>query len=171
QFAPWVGAVIKDTATPLLLMVEEDQVEEAITRLARVGFDNVHGYLKNGIEAWAIDGKNLADLESISARDLEAKITNEKAIVFDVRKDGEYEAEHLGCARFTPLDDLDKYLDEYPENDKFYLHCAGGYRSVIALSILKANGFHTGINVLGGFGAIKDTGLKISEFVCPSTKA
>jgi len=127
--------------------------------------------LKNGIESWATAGKNLADLESISAADLESKITNEKAIIFDVRNDGEYEAEHLGCARFTPLDDLDKYLDEYPENDEFYVHCAGGYRSVIALSILKANDFHTGINVLGGFGAIRETGLKTTEFVCPSTKA
>ena len=171
QFAPWVGSVIKDTATPILLVVEENQVEEAITRLARVGFDNVQGHLKNGIESWATAGKNLADLESISAADLESKITNEKAIIFDVRNDGEYEAEHLGCARFTPLDDLDKYLDEYPENDEFYVHCAGGYRSVIALSILKANDFHTGINVLGGFGAIRETGLKTTEFVCPSTKA
>ncbi len=170
QFAPWVGAIVKNTAKPILLVVEESQVSEAITRLARVGFDNVLGYLKGGVAGWATSGKNLADLDSITAEELEMLIKSESPFVYDVRKTGEYEAEHLSCAHFTPLDELERYYDEFPSDDTFYVHCAGGYRSVIALSLLKANGFQTGVNVLGGFGAIKKTGLPTTDFVCPSAK-
>jgi glyoxylase-like metal-dependent hydrolase (beta-lactamase superfamily II)/rhodanese-related sulfurtransferase len=169
QFAPWVGAVIGDTKTPIVLIVEEDRLEEAITRLSRVGFDNIKGYLKGGIPAWAESGRNLDDIPSISAEDLEIKMKTEKLPIYDVRKEGEFLSAHLTGANFTPLDDLKKYFDEYPEEQTFFLHCAGGYRSVIALSILKANGFHNGVDILGGFGAIKNTGLPKEENVCSST--
>jgi hydroxyacylglutathione hydrolase len=168
-FAPWVGAVLKDTELPLLLVVNESREEEAITRLARVGFDNVKGFLKGGIEAWAKAGKTLDDLNSVSATELESLMNSEEPKIYDVRKEGEYLSEHLTKARFTPLDELTKYLDEFPEEGPFYVHCAGGYRSVIALSILKANGFHEGIDILGGYGALKTTGIDKVANVCAST--
>jgi glyoxylase-like metal-dependent hydrolase (beta-lactamase superfamily II)/rhodanese-related sulfurtransferase len=168
-FAPWVGAILKDTNRPLLLIVDESRVKEAIIRLSRVGFDNVHGYLKGGIEAWALAGKELDDLSSISAQDLETLMNKEEVKIFDVRKEGEFLSEHLTKAKFAPLDDLNKYFDEFPENGPFYVHCAGGYRSVIALSILKANGFHDGIDILGGYGALKETHMDKIANVCAST--
>lgn len=169
QFAPWVGAVIKNTKTPLLLVVDENRIEETITRLARVGFDNVLGYLAGGMEAWAKSGKLLDDLQSISADQLENVVGEKNVPIFDVRKEGEFDSEHLKVAHSTPLDDLTKFLDEFPEDEPFYVHCAGGYRSVIALSILKANGFDNGIDVEGGFAALKNTELEKVSKVCTST--
>ncbi len=169
QFAPWVGAIIADTKTPIILVVSEDRLEEAITRLSRVGFDNIKGYLKGGIEAWAESGRTLDDISSISAEDLEIKLKSEKLPLFDVRKEGEFLSAHLVGANFTPLDDLKKYLDEFPDDEPFYLHCAGGYRSVIAMSILKAHGIQNGIDILGGFGALSKTSLPKEENVCAST--
>ncbi len=168
-FAPWVGAVLKDTKLPILLVVEDGREEEAITRLARVGFDHVKGYLKGGIESWAKAGKNLDDLDAISAEDLEKQLNSGTEKVYDVRKEGEYLSEHLVTAKFTPLDELNRYFDEFPEDGPFYVHCAGGYRSVIALSILKANGFHDGVNITGGFAVLKNTGLEKVANVCAST--
>jgi|TARA_R110000737_G_scaffold324995_1_gene338148 hydroxyacylglutathione hydrolase len=169
QFAPWVGAIIADTKTPIILVVDEERLEEAITRLSRVGFDNILGYLKGGIPAWAESERTLDDITSISAEDLENKLKSEKLPLYDVRKEGEFLSAHIVGAKYTPLDELKKYLDEFPEEETFYLHCAGGYRSVIAMSILKANGIHNGIDILGGFGALKLTGLPKEENVCAST--
>lgn len=168
-FAPWVGAVLKEVTRPLLLVVDEGREEEAVTRLARVGFDNVKGYLRGGIEAWATAGKELDDLPNISAQELENKSLTNDLQIFDVRKEGEFLSEHLTKVQFTPLDDLTRFLDEFPEDAPFYVHCAGGYRSVIALSILKANGFHDGIDILGGFAALKTTGMDKVANVCAST--
>ncbi|MFA7272938.1 MAG: MBL fold metallo-hydrolase [Crocinitomicaceae bacterium] len=169
QFAPWVGAIIADVKTPIILVVEEERLNEAITRLARVGFDHILGYLKGGIPAWAESIRNLDDIECISAADFAEKMKSETLPMFDVRKEGEFLSAHLVGAHFTPLDDLKKYLDEFPENEDFYLNCAGGYRSVIALSILKANGIQNGINILGGFSALSTTDLPKEENVCAST--
>lgn len=170
SFAPWVGALIKDIQQPILLVVEEGLAEEAITRLSRVGFDNVLGYLAGGFDAWKAADKEVDTLLSVSAEVLEEKI-NEGAIVFDVRKPGEYEAEHIENVPSTPLDFLNNHIAEFPTDQDFYLHCAGGYRSVIAASILKARGFHKVIDVAGGYGAIKQTGIqRTDEVSCSTTK-
>lgn len=169
QFAPWVGAIIGDTKTPIILVVDDEKLEEAITRLSRVGFDHILGYLKGGIPSWAETGRNMDDISSISAEELESKMNAAAVPLFDVRKEGEFLSSHVKNAHFTPLDNLKKYFDEFPEEDSFYVHCAGGYRSVIALSILKANGFQNGIDILGGFGALKTTTLALEENVCAST--
>lgn len=169
-FAPWVGALIKDIEQPILLVVPEGKAEETITRLSRVGFDNVLGYLEGGFESWKTSGKEVDTLQSVSAEVLEQKI-NENALVFDVRKPGEYTAEHIENVPSTPLDFLNDHIAEFPTDQDFYLHCAGGYRSVIASSILKARGFHKVIDVAGGYGAIKKTGIKRTDVIsCSSSK-
>jgi glyoxylase-like metal-dependent hydrolase (beta-lactamase superfamily II)/rhodanese-related sulfurtransferase len=168
NFAPWVGALILDSKQPLLLITPIGKEEETIMRLARVGYDNTIGYLKGGFEAWRNAGLEYDTVTSISAEELEEKIS-EKISVFDVRKPGEYEAEHIVDVPSAPLDFINEHLAEFPKQSPFYVHCAGGYRSVIASSILKARGYHNVINVLGGFEAIKKTGIKTTNFVCPST--
>ncbi|MBO6516536.1 MAG: MBL fold metallo-hydrolase [Bacteroidia bacterium] len=169
SFAPWVGAMIKDVNQPILLVVEENQVEEAITRLSRVGFDNTIGYLKGGMEAWVEAGKEIDKIRSISATAFANEWKNTQNPVFDVRKQGEYDAEHLEGAHLTPLDFLNNHLAEFPKEDNFYIHCAGGYRSVIATSILKSRGYHNITDVSGGFDAIQKTELPRTDYVCPST--
>lgn len=167
-FAPWVGALIKDINQPILLVSPEGREEEVITRLSRVGFDNVLGYLEGSFGTWQIAGKEIDSLTSISAETLAEKITNNLP-VFDVRKPGEYTNEHIKVAKSTPLDFLNNHIAEFPTKDQFYVHCAGGYRSVIAASILKARGFHNVIDVAGGYGAIKKTEIERTATVCPST--
>jgi glyoxylase-like metal-dependent hydrolase (beta-lactamase superfamily II)/rhodanese-related sulfurtransferase len=168
-FAPWVGALIKDITQPILLITPVGEEETTITRLSRVGFDNVLGYLDGSFETWKKAGKEIDTLTSVSADVLEEKI-NEKAMVFDVRKPGEYESEHIENVPSTPLDFLNNHISEFPKKGDFYVHCAGGYRSVIAASILKARGFHNVIDVAGGYAAIRNTGIKRTDVaVCPST--
>ncbi len=168
-FAPWVGALIKDIEQPILLVTPEGREEETVTRLSRVGFDNTLGYLKGSFDAWKSANKEIDVLESINATSLELKITHENAAVFDVRKPGEYESEHIVDVPSTPLDFLNDHISEFPKNKPFYVHCAGGYRSVIAASILKARGFHNVIDVAGGYAAIKKTDIKKTDYVCPTT--
>lgn len=168
-FAPWVGALIADVQQPLLLVVPEGREEETITRLSRVGFDNTLGYLKGGFEAWKEAGKEVDTIESISAESFKTILEQEEVPVFDVRKDGEFLSEHIDQAHHTPLDFINDYLAEFPDNKPFYVHCAGGYRSVIAASILKSRGIHNLIDIAGGFGAIKKAGIPVTDKVCPST--
>jgi len=169
-FAPWVGALIKDINQPIVLVTPEGKEEEVITRLSRVGFDNVLGYLKGGFDTWKNEGKEIDTLLSVSAETLESKI-GEDALVFDVRKPGEYSNEHIENVPSTPLDYLNDHIAEFPTDQDFYVHCAGGYRSVIAASILKARGYHKVIDVAGGYGAIKKTGIKRTNVVsCSTTK-
>ena len=168
NFAPWVGSLIIDSKHPILLVTPLGKEEETIMRLARVGYDNTLGYLKDGFESWKKEGLEYDTVTSVSAEELEKKILN-KAPVFDVRKPGEYASEHILDVASTPLDFLNDHLEEFPKEQNFYLHCAGGYRSMIAVSILKARGYHNAINVLGGFDAIKKTGIKTTNYVCPST--
>lgn len=144
-------------------------MEEVITRLSRVGFDNVLGYLKGGVEAWAEAGMETDRVESIPAEEFAARLKDEQWPVFDVRKPGEYEAEHVDKAYTTPLSYLNEYLYKFPEEGKFFVHCAGGYRSMIASSILKARGIHNMIEVQGGMKAIMKTDVVVTDFVCPST--
>ncbi|WP_397444471.1 rhodanese-like domain-containing protein [Polaribacter sp. R77954] len=167
-FAPWVGALIKDIKQPILLVSPIGKEEEVITRLSRVGFDNVLGYLEGSFSSWQNAGKEIDALVSIAAADLENKI-KENAIVFDVRKPGEYTSEHVKIAESTPLDFLNDHIAEFPKKDNFYVHCAGGYRSVIAASILKSRGYHNVIDVAGGYAAIRNTNIERTEAVCPST--
>ena len=173
-FAPWVGALIVDIKQPLLLVTPLGKEEETILRLARVGYDNTLGYLKGGFDAWKSAGLEYDTVSSVSAETLEKiveKATNEKenVSIFDVRKAGEYAAEHIVDVPSTPLNYINDHIAEFPKEKEFYLHCAGGYRSMIAASILKARGYHNVINVIGGFDAIKKTGIKTTNYVCPST--
>lgn len=168
-FAPWVGALIMDIKQPILLVTPPGREAEVVTRLARVGFDHTVGYLNGGIEAWIAAGNEIDTIESVAASRFENDLNMAKIPVFDVRKEGEFQAEHLKIAKHTPLDFINDYLAEFPKDEPFYLHCAGGYRSVIAASILKSRGFDQIINVEGGFSAIKNTNLETTTFVCPST--
>lgn len=170
-FAPWVGALIADITQPILLVVPEGKSEEAVTRLARVGYDNTLGYLDGGIESWIKAGKKTDQITSISANEFEQHTNNETVNVLDVRKNGEYQSMHLkgDNIQHFALDYINKQLDLISSDKKYYIHCAGGYRSVIAASILKANGFHNIVDIAGGFAALKNTNLEVSDYVCPST--
>lgn len=169
QFAPWVGALIADLQQPLLLIVEEGKAEEAITRLARVGYDNTIGYLAGGIAAWEASGKDIDAVQSISAAEFESLVKEQPNIhVLDVRKPGEYEAEHLEMTVTRPLDYINDWTKEINPQETYYIHCAGGYRSMIAASILKARGADKVIDIAGGYASIKNTGLRRTDFACPS---
>lgn len=168
SFAPWVGALIADIKQPILLVTDPDREEEAVTRLSRVGFDNTLGYLKGGFETWKKAAKDYDTVNSIPAEQFKIELAENKQPVFDVRKKSEFLSEHVLDANNTPLDLLNNHLAEFPEKP-FFVHCAGGYRSMIASSILKSRGIHNLIDVKGGFKAIQDAGVPVSEFVCPST--
>lgn len=168
-FAPWVGALIADVSQPILLVAPEGREEEVITRLSRVGFDNVIGYLEGSFKAWKDSGMEYDTLTSISAEEFANRYQENKDVIFDVRKDGEFTAEHVDGAKHTALDSINSHLSQFPEDKPFYVHCAGGYRSVIAASILKSRGIHNLIDIAGGYGAIKTTNIPRTDFVCPST--
>lgn len=168
-FAPWVGAMIGNVDQAILLVTPEGREEETVTRLARVGFDNTLGYLKGGINSWKKAAKTLDTVEGIEVANFKPLAEKEQLNIFDVRKPGEYLSEHLINANNTPLDFLNNHMSEFPTEGHFYLHCAGGYRSMIAASILKSRGIHNLIDVRGGFAAIKKGEMKVSNYVCPST--
>ncbi|MDG2491495.1 MAG: MBL fold metallo-hydrolase [Flavobacteriaceae bacterium] len=167
-FAPWVGALIGDIQQPILLVTPVGREEETITRLSRVGFDNTIGTLNGGFSSWEKSGKEIDKVDSISA-DIFKNNIDENSPIFDVRKPNEYISEHIPQAKNTSLDFINEHLNEFPEKENFYIHCAGGYRSMIAASILKSRGIHNIIDVQGGFAAIKDTGIEITDYICPST--
>ncbi|MEO9894041.1 MBL fold metallo-hydrolase [Aurantibacter sp.] len=169
DFAPWVGALIADVEQPILLVTPKGGEEEAVTRLSRVGFDNTLGFLEGGFEAWKNSAMEYDTVSQVSAKALSDLLKIDEVPVFDVRKKSEYLSEHLLSAVNTPLDYLNNHLAEFPDNKIFYVHCAGGYRSMIASSILKSRGIHNLIDVVGGFKEIKDSGAPVSEYVCPST--
>jgi len=169
DFAPWVGALIKDVEQPILLVVSESNLKEAITRLSRVGFDNVIGYLEGGIESWKASKKQTDTINSITAIQFEELSKKTETEVFDVRKKSEYLSEHLIDSNNIPLVNINSQLSRLQTNKTNYIHCAGGYRSVIASSILKSRGIHNLVNIEGGFLALKNTSVQISNFTCPST--
>lgn len=169
SFAPWVGALIADVQQPILLVAPKDKAEEALIRLSRVGFDNTLGYLKGGFEAWKREGFEFDTVTSVPASEVNRKMKEEKVKIFDVRKESEYISEHVEGAYNTPLDYLNDHLAEFPGNEKFYIHCAGGYRSMIAASILKSRGIHNLIDVSDGFVALLEAGAPITDYVCPTT--
>ncbi len=169
-FAPWVGALITDLKQPILLITPEGKEKETVTRLSRVGYDNTLGYLKGGIDAWKAAGKDIETIESITADEFSNRFKNSNVETLDVRKDGEYKSEHIEGTNVHhfALDYINDNMSSIDNKKTYYLHCAGGYRSVIAASILKARGFDV-IDVAGGFGALKKTDLPMTNFVCPST--
>ena len=165
-FAPWVGTIIKQVATPILLVCDKGRLEEVATRLSRVGFDNVLGHLNGGVQVW--EKNDLATISSISANAFNEIYQADNVIdIIDVRKEAEYKNRHIISAVFNPLSDLEN--DKLNSTAENFVHCAGGYRSVIACSLLKREGIHNVTNIEGGFGAIKKTDLPLSEEVCPST--
>jgi hydroxyacylglutathione hydrolase len=170
-FAPWVGALITDIKQEILLITEAGREEEVVTRLARVGYDNTLGYLKGGFEAWKSSGKETDTVESISAEEF-AEINNQNPDIdiLDVRKTSEFQAEHIDGAENVPLDYINETFSELNKDKKYYIHCAGGYRSMIFASILKARGFENLLDIKGGFKAIQETNaFDLTNFVCPST--
>ncbi len=169
SFAPWVGALIADLQQPIILVADAGREEEIITRLSRVGYDNTLGYLKSGFDAWKSAGKEFDAITSVGADVLKEKLNTETINVLDVRKPGEYEAEHIEKAKNTPLDFINEQMKRIDKDTEYYVHCAGGYRSVIFASILKSRGFDKVIDVAGGFAAIVKEGIPVTDFVCPST--
>jgi glyoxylase-like metal-dependent hydrolase (beta-lactamase superfamily II)/rhodanese-related sulfurtransferase len=168
-FAPWVGAMIGNVDQAILIVTPEGREEETVTRLARVGFDNTLGYLKGGMNSWKKAAKTIDTVKGIEVANFKSLAEKEQLNIFDVRKPGEYLSEHLIDANNIPLDFLNNHMSEFPTEGHFYLHCAGGYRSMIAASILKSRGIHNLIDVRGGFAAIKKGEMKVSDYVCPST--
>ena len=161
NFAPWVGALIGDVSQPILLITPEGREEETVTRLSRVGFDNTLGYLKGGIKVWRKDRKSIDSVEEVDVNEFEKLIKEKKQLIFDVRKNIEYNIEHVANAMNTPLDFINIHMNKFSNKNTFYLHCAGGYRSMIAASILKSRGIHNFVDVSGGFNQIKKTKINI----------
>lgn len=171
DFAPWVGSMIVDVQQPILLVCDDCTEEETITRLSRVGFDNVLGYLKGGFESWKNSGKEIDTVHRISPEEFAEKF-NENSKVIDVRKEGEYAAEHVNDAYSKPLAYINDWVGNINPEEHFFLHCAGGYRSMIAASILQARGYRNFTEVEGGFNGIKKTEkVPTTDFVCQSKTA
>ena len=170
DFAPWVGTLITDIEQPILFIADQESIEEVITRLSRVGYDNIVGYLAGGIEAWKAAGKEVDTIESISAENFAKKYSeNEgKLLVKDVRKETEYRAEHVEEAECVSLAYLSNNMAAFSKAETNYIHCAGGYRSMIAASILKSRGYDNIVDIAGGFAAIAKTEVPRSNFVCQS---
>lgn len=166
-FAMWVGALIEDLNQKLILIVPEGREEEAVKRLARVGYDNTIGYLKGGVATYKNAGNNLETITSVSSETLAKEYDG--AAIIDVRKPGEFEAEHVENATTLPLDYLNDNLTVLNKNKSYHIHCAGGYRSVIAISLLKKNGYTNLIDVAGGFAALSETAIPKTTYVCPTT--
>lgn len=170
SFAPWVGTMIPDIRQEILLVTEKGREEEVITRLARVGYDHTIGYLKGGFEAWKKAGKETDQIKSISADELAAIMKKESVNILDVRKNSEYESEHVIDAENAPLDFINDSMQQVDKDKTYYVHCAGGYRSMVFNSILRARGYNNLIDVKGGFKSMKESGkFEISDYVCPTT--
>jgi glyoxylase-like metal-dependent hydrolase (beta-lactamase superfamily II)/rhodanese-related sulfurtransferase len=168
DFAPWVGAMIADVNTPILLVTDHGKEEESVTRLARVGFDNQIGHLKGGIEAWIAAGKEVDKVKRISAGQFASEVKIGESKVIDVRKETEYAAEHIDESFSKPLAYINDWIKDINPSEHFYMHCQGGYRSMIAASILQARGYRNFTEVEGGFAAIAKTELPKTDFVCQS---
>lgn len=168
DFAPWVGTLIANINQPILLVADEEKQEEAVTRLGRVGFDHILGYLEGGFETWKNSGRDIDKINRISAEQFESDIKEKTVKIIDVRKESEYKAEHVNDAYNKPLAYLNEWIGQIDPSEHFYLHCAGGYRSMMAASILQARGYRNFSEVEGGFNAISKTNIPKSDFVCQS---
>jgi hydroxyacylglutathione hydrolase len=169
NFAMWVGELIPDIKQEILLVTDEGKEEETITRLARVGYDHAIGFLKGGFDSWKASGKDFETVDRISAEEFAQKYKNEHPLVIDVRKKSEFASEHIIDAINIPLNAINEHLSEIPKDKPFILHCAGGYRSMIAASILKQRGWNNFVDVRGGFAAIDKTDVPKTAYVCPTT--
>lgn len=168
SFAQWVGEMIPDVKQEILLVTDEGKEEEAITRLSRVGYDNTIGYLEGGFEAWRKAGKDIETVNRISADTLAQQYKN-KPLIFDVRKKSEFDSEHVVDAQNVPLNRINEHLAEFPKDRPFIVLCGGGYRSMIAASILKQRGWDNFVDVRGGFGEVAKTAIPKTDYVCPTT--
>ena len=168
-FAPWVGALVPDLKQPILFIAEAGREDEIVTRLARVGYDNAIGYLEGGFKVWQEAGEELDQINEIAAEDF-AKIYNSSINLLDARRVSEYETQHIEGAFNFPLDFINRNMSNIDREKLYYVHCAGGYRSMIAVSILKSRGFTNIINIQGGFKALQTTNLPLSELVEQATE-
>jgi len=168
DFAPWVGTLIADVKQPLILVTEKGKEEESVTRLSRVGFDNVIGHLKNGFKTWKKTDKEIDTINRISAKTFAKEVKIGESKIIDVRKENEYAAKHVEGAYSKPLAYINDWIKDVDPKEHFYIHCTGGYRSMIAASILKARGFRNFSEIKGGFDAIEKTSIPKSDFVCQS---
>lgn len=168
DFAPWVGALIADVKQPIILVTEAGQEEESVTRLSRVGFDNLRGHLEGGFEAWQKAGKETDTVNRISAEAFSKMLKVGESSVLDVRKESEYAAEHVDESYSRPLSIINDWIKDIDPKEPFFLHCQGGYRSMIAASILQARGFRNFTEIEGGFHAIAQTAIPKTDFVCQS---
>ena len=169
SFAQWVGEMIPDIKQKILLITYPDKQVEAITRLSRVGYDNTIGYLEGGFENWKKSGSDYETVGRVSPKEFESIYNYSKPLVFDVRKKSEYDSEHIIGAINVSLNEINQHLSQFPKEKFFVLHCAGGYRSMIAASILKQRGWEDVVDVEGGFAEMKNTSVEKSEYVCPTT--
>ena len=168
DFAPWVGALIMNVKQPLLLVTEAGMEEEAVTRLSRVGFDNIIGHLKGGFNAWLQSGKEADVVNRITSQQFATNVQIGTDKVIDIRKETEYAAEHVSEAFNRPLSNINDWVKDINPEEHFFIHCAGGYRSMIASSILQARGYRNFTEVAGGFKAISETNVPKTDFVCQS---
>jgi rhodanese-related sulfurtransferase len=168
DFAPWVGSLVRDVNQELLLVTELGMEEETVTRLARVGFDNVIGFLEGGYESWKNSGKETDEVKRITADQFRNEFKGKESVVVDVRRESEYAAQHVDEAYNKPLDYINDWINAIDPAQHFYLHCAGGYRSMVAASLLQARGYRNFSEVAGGFKAIAEAGLPTTDFVCQS---
>lgn len=168
DFAPWVGALIADVNQPIVLVTDSGKEEETVTRLSRVGFDAVLGHLKGGFEAWKSAGFDVDTVHRITAYQFENEVKIGESKIIDIRKESEYEAEHIEDAYSKPLAYINDWVKDINSNEHFFMHCAGGYRSMIAASILQARGFRNFSEIEGGFNAISNTNLPRTDFMCQS---
>lgn len=168
EFAPWVGAMIVDVKQPILLITEVGREAEAVTRLSRVGFDNVIGHLKGGFQSWVDEGHETESVKRMTANEFAKAVKIGEDVVIDIRKESEYAAEHVEDAYSKPLAYINDWIKDINPDQHFYMHCLGGYRSMIAASILQARGYHNFTEIEGGFNAITKTELPRTDYICQS---
>lgn len=171
QFAPWVGALITDINQPIILVTPEGRESEAVMRLSRVGYDNSLGFIAGGVEAWKQAGEATGAIQSIDASEFVSRLKNDHLNVLDVRKPGEYDSSHLENVSSHPLDFITEWQGTIDKSKPYHIHCAGGYRSMIAASLLKREGFNDLTDIAGGYGAIQKAGTCTVDKACSSTKA
>jgi rhodanese-related sulfurtransferase len=169
NFAQWVGEMIPDVKQEILLITYPDKEEEAITRLSRVGYDFAIGFLEGGFDSWKKAKKEYDTVKRITPEEFEKAYHSESPLVFDVRKKSEYDSEHIIGAINIPLNEINAHLAQFPKDKPFVLHCQGGYRSMIAASILKQRGWDDFVDVIDGFDGIAETSVEKSDYICPTT--
>jgi glyoxylase-like metal-dependent hydrolase (beta-lactamase superfamily II)/rhodanese-related sulfurtransferase len=171
NFAPWAGTLISDLKQPILFLADEGREEEVVIRLSRVGFDNTVGYLEDGMTAWKEAGFEVGIIKEINAEEFATlyEMDNKHINLLDARRKSEFDSEHLVGAENFPLDFINNNMSQLDRNKKYYIHCAGGYRSVIMSSILKSRGYDNVVNIRGGYKALSQTGLKKTKYTEPTT--